>query len=423
MGGSKKNRDDVGTSGLEHDPQTALGSLNPSSANVPPQGTMHGMGNHQFPPHAAAAPPGHPHPPPHFAPSPYATQAHGDSNFAAAGNMYLNANTSNNNTMTNNNYNTSQQQGGGMMLPQGGAGYPPQHSHPQPWHQQHQLAYHQMPPQHQMQQHMPPPQMQQQHPPPIHPTPQQQHLNDQHQQQLRLFWQQQMTEVESATDFKNHQLPLARIKKIMKTDEDVRMISSEAPVLFAKACEMFILELTLRSWIHSEENKRRTLQRNDIASAITKTDIFDFLVDIVPRDDGNGGGNNAAVIAAAAAAAAAAGEQQQQQQRVGVGGGSLTIGMGGGSTGLKLEEPKAMRGGIPDVKPEETGTVVAAAGGANGTGIGGGVGNITDASYNTYPLQPQPTVVASDVPPPSQQPQQDGVKKEGGGQDDAVPLI
>jgi nuclear transcription factor Y gamma len=45
-----------------------------------------------------------------------------------------------------------------------------------------------------------------------------------------------------------------------------------------QACEMFILELTLRSWIHSEENKRRTLQRNDIAAAITKTDIFDFLV-------------------------------------------------------------------------------------------------------------------------------------------------
>ena len=71
----------------------------------------------------------------------------------------------------------------------------------------------------------------------------------------------------------------------MKSDEDVRMISAEAPVLFAKACEMFILELTLRSWIHSEENKRRTLQRNDIAAAITKTDIFDFLVDIVPRDE------------------------------------------------------------------------------------------------------------------------------------------
>ena len=40
---------------------------------------------------------------------------------------------------------------------------------------------------------------------------------------------------------------------------------------------MFILELTHRSWAHSEENKRRTLQRNDIAAAITRTDIFDFL--------------------------------------------------------------------------------------------------------------------------------------------------
>ena len=34
----------------------------------------------------------------------------------------------------------------------------------------------------------------------------------------------------------------------MKSDEDVRMISAEAPVVFAKACEMFILELTMRTW-------------------------------------------------------------------------------------------------------------------------------------------------------------------------------
>lgn len=63
------------------------------------------------------------------------------------------------------------------------------------------------------------------------------------------------------------------------------MISGEAPILFAKACELFILEITLRSWAHTEENKRRTLQRNDIAMAITKSDMFDFLIDIVPRDD------------------------------------------------------------------------------------------------------------------------------------------
>lgn len=106
------------------------------------------------------------------------------------------------------------------------------------------------------------------------------------QQQLQNFWNGQYFEIEHTTnDFKNHSLPLARIKKIMKADEDVRMISAEAPVVFAKACEMFILELTLRSWNHTEENKRRTLQKNDIAAAITRTDIFDFLVDIVPREE------------------------------------------------------------------------------------------------------------------------------------------
>jgi len=85
--------------------------------------------------------------------------------------------------------------------------------------------------------------------------------------------------------FKTHQLPLARIKKIMKSDEDVRMISAEAPVLFAKACELFIVELTHRAWIHTEEGKRRTLQKTDIAQCIANTDIFDFLIDIIPREE------------------------------------------------------------------------------------------------------------------------------------------
>ncbi|KZV51262.1 Nuclear transcription factor Y subunit C-2 isoform 1 [Dorcoceras hygrometricum] len=115
--------------------------------------------------------------------------------------------------------------------------------------------------------------------------PAQQFHSQQQQQQLQGFWASQMQEIEQTIEFKNHSLPLARIKKIMKADEDVRMISAEAPVIFAKACEMFILELTMRAWIHTEENKRRTLQKNDIAAAISRTDVFDFLVDIIPRDE------------------------------------------------------------------------------------------------------------------------------------------
>lgn len=105
------------------------------------------------------------------------------------------------------------------------------------------------------------------------------------QQKLATFWNTISDDVNSVQDFKTQELPLARIKKIMKMDEDVKMISAEAPVLFAKAAEIFINELSLRAWTHTEDNKRRTLQRNDIAMAITKYDQFDFLIDIVPRDE------------------------------------------------------------------------------------------------------------------------------------------
>lgn len=104
---------------------------------------------------------------------------------------------------------------------------------------------------------------------------------------LQEFWtqaSQQIQNLQNQTeqDFKTHNdLPLARIKRIMKSDEDVRMISAEAPVLFAKACELFILDLSVRSWNYSQLHKRRTLQREDVKEAIQKTEIFDFLVDVI----------------------------------------------------------------------------------------------------------------------------------------------
>ncbi|MED6167505.1 Nuclear transcription factor Y subunit C-1 [Stylosanthes scabra] len=85
-----------------------------------------------------------------------------------------------------------------------------------------------------------------------------------------------------------HSLPLARIKKIMKkSGEDVKMISGEAPIVFSKACELFIEELTRRSWIIAINGKRRTLHKDDVASAVAATDIFDFLVTLVSRNHGS----------------------------------------------------------------------------------------------------------------------------------------
>ncbi|KAF9919898.1 hypothetical protein BGZ65_011716, partial [Modicella reniformis] len=129
---------------------------------------------------------------------------------------------------------------------------------------------------------------------------------------LQSFWMNQMHEAENGSQgYKIHHLPLARIKKVMKTDEDVKakMISAETPLIFDKGCEIFITE------IHAEENKRRTLQRSDIAAAISKTDMFDFLIDIVPREDTNNKtANKEPKVTPPRGTATATSEQQQRRK-------------------------------------------------------------------------------------------------------------
>ncbi|THV01817.1 histone-fold-containing protein [Dendrothele bispora CBS 962.96] len=118
---------------------------------------------------------------------------------------------------------------------------------------------------------------------------------------LRSFWQRQIDSAENEIiDYKHPVLPLARIKKVMKTDPDVKMISADVPILLCKACETDLnsplypytsqkslhTQITSRTFIISDSNKRRTLSRSDITAAVSKSDRFDFLLDIVPRDIG-----------------------------------------------------------------------------------------------------------------------------------------
>jgi histone H3/H4 len=103
-------------------------------------------------------------------------------------------------------------------------------------------------------------------------------------------------------NWKIQTLPLARVKKIMKSEEFIThelererlqradqkpptkfMIASDAPLLMSKACELLIRELSVRAWQHTERNRRRTLQRQDVHAAVGESEVFDFLVDIVPR--------------------------------------------------------------------------------------------------------------------------------------------
>ena len=56
---------------------------------------------------------------------------------------------------------------------------------------------------------------------------------------------------------------------------------------------VFIAEITARAFIIADSNKRRTLSRADIAKALSKSDQFDFLIDIVPSEEPPGGAQGA----------------------------------------------------------------------------------------------------------------------------------
>ena len=70
----------------------------------------------------------------------------------------------------------------------------------------------------------------------------------------------------------------------------VRKFVSITLYLISTKTLVFISEITARAFIIADSNKRRTLSRSDISKALSKSDQFDFLIDIVPREDAPFGG-------------------------------------------------------------------------------------------------------------------------------------
>ena len=98
---------------------------------------------------------------------------------------------------------------------------------------------------------------------------------------LNEFWNRELEKSKKILlNYKNIKLPLARIKRLMKVEEDVKIIAQEVPILFALTTEKFIEEITLRAWIHTKEGKRKILQKPDICKAIKTTHMYDFLINI-----------------------------------------------------------------------------------------------------------------------------------------------
>ncbi|KAK9504138.1 hypothetical protein O3M35_010540 [Rhynocoris fuscipes] len=72
-------------------------------------------------------------------------------------------------------------------------------------------------------------------------------------------------------------LPLSRVKQIIKMDPDVSLVSTEAVFLIAKSAELFIANLSKHAYVFTSGAHKKTLQKKDIDSAIESLNELFFL--------------------------------------------------------------------------------------------------------------------------------------------------
>lgn len=74
--------------------------------------------------------------------------------------------------------------------------------------------------------------------------------------------------------------PVAKIKTIMKADDEVANISSDAVLVMAAATELFLQELADASWKNTAKEARKTILYKDVSKAVDGSVEFEFLNDV-----------------------------------------------------------------------------------------------------------------------------------------------
>ncbi|KNC87073.1 hypothetical protein SARC_00817 [Sphaeroforma arctica JP610] len=72
-------------------------------------------------------------------------------------------------------------------------------------------------------------------------------------------------------------LPTSRIKKIMKKDNTIGLLSAEAIFVTAKATELFLAHLAEKGYDIAQGGKRKTIKNSDLLKIIQQNDNFQFL--------------------------------------------------------------------------------------------------------------------------------------------------
>lgn len=88
------------------------------------------------------------------------------------------------------------------------------------------------------------------------------------------------------------ELPIARVRKLMRSDpvlaaanHHASIFTADAPAVMTRAAELFIATLTRDAWRQTAGSGRRTLLRPDVTAAVRAGEAYDFLVDVLPPGD------------------------------------------------------------------------------------------------------------------------------------------
>lgn len=72
-------------------------------------------------------------------------------------------------------------------------------------------------------------------------------------------------------------LPLSKIKNTMKLDKDVKLCQKNAYYLIGRLTELFLQELAKNAHLVCKTSKRKTINIDDISTAIKRNDKFSFI--------------------------------------------------------------------------------------------------------------------------------------------------
>jgi nuclear transcription factor Y gamma len=117
-------------------------------------------------------------------------------------------------------------------------------------------------------------------------TPQRMSMPSSEQQTIDEFWRKKQDEIEAIEDFSKRVIPMTCLKKVLCAEKGKMMMTFDTPSFVTKACEIFVQELSLRSWMCANSHHRDIILDSDIAEAIASMESYDFLNDVLCKYQG-----------------------------------------------------------------------------------------------------------------------------------------